>query len=51
MGIGSRFLLVLGNEEESLTTEAAKRLAASFIDVVELRSGSGQGVTLVRPDG
>ena len=51
MGISSRFLLVLGNEEESLTIEAAKQLAASFTDVVELRLGSGHGVTLVRPDG
>ena len=50
-GIRSRFLLVLGNDSESSTTEAAKQLAGSFIDIVELRLAERQGVTLVRPDG
>jgi hypothetical protein len=50
-GIRSRFLLVLGNDAESSTIEAAKQLAGSFADIVELRLAERQGVTLVRPDG
>ncbi len=50
-GIRSRFLLVLGNDAESSTVEAAKQLAGSFADIVELRLAERQGVTLVRPDG
>ncbi len=50
-GISSRFLLVLGNDAESSTTEAAKQLAGSFTNVVEFRLAPGQDVTLVRPDG
>ena len=50
-GIRSRFLLVLGDSEASLTTETAKQLAGSFTDTVELRLAGRQGVTLVRPDG
>jgi hypothetical protein len=50
-GIRSRFLLVLDDGVDSLTTEAATKLAGSLSDIVELRSARRQGVTLVRPDG
>lgn len=50
-GILSRFLLVLGNDAESSVTDAAKQLAESFSDIVELRLGPGHDITLVRPDG
>jgi 2-polyprenyl-6-methoxyphenol hydroxylase-like FAD-dependent oxidoreductase len=49
--IRSRFLLVLGNDAESSTTEAAKQLTESLSEVVELRSGPRHEITLVRPDG
>jgi 2-polyprenyl-6-methoxyphenol hydroxylase-like FAD-dependent oxidoreductase len=50
-GILSRLMLVLGGDVEPQTTEAAKRLAGSFGDSVELRSGHSRGITLIRPDG
>ncbi len=52
-GILSHFLLLFGNgaEVSSSTKEAANQLAASFADVVELRSAQRSGVALVRPDG
>ena len=50
-GIRSRFLLVLGEDAESATEGAAKQLVRSFAQIVELRLGGRQGVTLVRPDG
>jgi hypothetical protein len=50
-GILSRFLLLLGDGAEPSTTEAAKRLAESLPEVLELRSQRGRGLTLVRPDG
>ena len=50
-GIRSRFLLVVGNDAESATTDAAKRIVGSFPDIVELRVAQRQGITLVRPDG
>jgi hypothetical protein len=50
-GILHRFLLIVGNDAEPPAKEAAKQLAGSFEDVVELRSGPGQQMTLVRPDG
>lgn len=50
-GILNRFLLALGEEAEPATGEAAKRLAASFADVLELRRTPRPGITLVRPDG
>lgn len=50
-GICSRFLLLLGNDADSATTAAAKQLAESFADIVEVRSGERQGEMLVRPDG
>ncbi|MGH9502236.1 MAG: FAD-dependent monooxygenase [Terriglobales bacterium] len=50
-GIRSRFLLVVGNEAEASTRQAATDVAGSFNEVVELRLGRSKGVTLVRPDG
>jgi 2-polyprenyl-6-methoxyphenol hydroxylase-like FAD-dependent oxidoreductase len=50
-GIGSRFLLVVGSDKDSSTTEAARALAASFSNTVELRPASGHDLILVRPDG
>jgi hypothetical protein len=50
-GIRSRFLLVVDDDADLSTNEAAKQLAGSFDDIVELRSGPRQVVTLVRPDG
>jgi 2-polyprenyl-6-methoxyphenol hydroxylase-like FAD-dependent oxidoreductase len=50
-GIRSRFLLVLGNDVEPSTTEAAKQLAVSLTDLLELRLASHPGIMLVRPDG
>lgn len=49
--IGSRFLLLLGDDAGPSAVEAATQLAERFADVVELRPGPVGGVTLVRPDG
>jgi 2-polyprenyl-6-methoxyphenol hydroxylase-like FAD-dependent oxidoreductase len=50
-GIRSRFLLLLGPDAAAPTVEAARELATSFPDVVEVRRGDRRGLTLVRPDG
>jgi len=50
-GIRSRFLLLLGNETEPSTAQAAKQLAGSLADVVELRFTQHEGIMLIRPDG
>jgi 2-polyprenyl-6-methoxyphenol hydroxylase-like FAD-dependent oxidoreductase len=50
-GICSRFLLVLDDDADSLIQEAAKQLAGSFSDIVELRLRPCHDITLVRPDG
>jgi 2-polyprenyl-6-methoxyphenol hydroxylase-like FAD-dependent oxidoreductase len=50
-GIGSRFLLVIDNNMESSTREAAKELCEAFGDVIELRLSGHSGLKLVRPDG
>ena len=50
-GICSRFVLVLGKESNKATMEAARQLANSFSDTVEVRLAQSDGVTLVRPDG
>jgi 2-polyprenyl-6-methoxyphenol hydroxylase-like FAD-dependent oxidoreductase len=50
-GILKHFLLELGEDAEPATSEAAKKLAQSFADVVELRRTPRPGITLVRPDG
>ena len=38
-------------DAEPSVTEAAKQLAESLSDIVELRSGPRHDITLVRPDG
>ncbi len=50
-GIRSRFLLLLDSGATSASKKAARQVAESFGEVVELRLQSGRGVTLVRPDG
>jgi len=50
-GIGSRFLLVIGDDTDAATKEAAKRLADSSEGDVEVRSARRRGMALVRPDG
>jgi hypothetical protein len=50
-GIRSRFVLMIGDDEEPSTRTAAKQLCESFSDVVESRASSNPGITLVRPDG
>ncbi len=50
-GIGSRFLLFIHDGDANNANEAAKQVADSFQDVVELRRSSRPGVALVRPDG
>lgn len=50
-GIGNRFLLMIGGEEDAATKEAAQRLCEQFSDVAELRFAMHRGVRLVRPDG
>jgi len=50
-GIRSRFLLVCDDAAGPSLSEAARQLAGSFHDVLELRTRPRRGVTLVRPDG
>lgn len=50
-GIGSRFLILVGDGKESSIKEAAQQLGESFNDIVELRPAASEGITLVRPDG
>lgn len=50
-GIRSRFLLMFGQDAGSSATEAAREIAASLTDIVELRLRPGHDVILVRPDG
>jgi 2-polyprenyl-6-methoxyphenol hydroxylase-like FAD-dependent oxidoreductase len=50
-GIRSHFVLVLGRDASTSTVESATALAGALRDVVEIRRGDGDGVTLVRPDG
>ena len=50
-GIRSRFLLLIDDEADSSTKDAAERLCASLKDVVELRWGHHHDIILVRPDG
>ena len=44
-------MLVLSTEAESTIKDAAKQLAESLSDIVELRLMGNHGLTLVRPDG
>ena len=50
-GIRSRFLLMVDDGAGPTTHEAARQLAESCRDVLELRSRPVPGVALVRPDG
>ncbi len=50
-GIRSRFVLLCDDEAESPVKEAARRLADSHRDLIELRAAAMRGITLVRPDG
>jgi hypothetical protein len=50
-GIGSRFLLLLADNTDSSTKEAANRLCESCKQIVELRAAQHERITLVRPDG
>jgi hypothetical protein len=50
-GIGSRFLVMIDEDQVSATRDAAKELCDSFSDIVELRSSRHPGIALVRPDG
>jgi hypothetical protein len=42
---------MIGDHAESSAIEAAKQLAGSLSEIVELRLVPGQDLTLVRPDG
>ena len=48
---GGRFVLLTGAGCDPPTVEAAKRLAASYPDILECRAGASRGIVLVRPDG
>jgi hypothetical protein len=50
-GIGSHFLLMVGDGVDVSAKEGAQQLVASHSEVVELRTVSCHGITLVRPDG
>lgn len=50
-GIQSRFLLMFSNDVDSSFKEGAKQLGGSFSDIVELRTGAVDDITLIRPDG
>jgi 2-polyprenyl-6-methoxyphenol hydroxylase-like FAD-dependent oxidoreductase len=50
-GIGSRYLLIAGQQMDSATQEAAKRLCEASSEIVELRVVPYPGIALVRPDG
>lgn len=50
-GIRGRFLLVLDDDVDPSIKEAAKQLAGSFSDVLELRLATCEDIILVRPDG
>lgn len=49
--INSRYLLLLGDDCDASTKDAAKRLCESWNDLVEFRVARQPGMTLVRPDG
>jgi 2-polyprenyl-6-methoxyphenol hydroxylase-like FAD-dependent oxidoreductase len=50
-GIRSRFLLAFDEAVDAAITAAARELAVTYRDVVELRSTPGDDLTLIRPDG
>jgi hypothetical protein len=50
-GILNRFILMLSGDAEPSISEAAKEIAASRAEVLELRTAHQPGMTLLRPDG
>lgn len=50
-GIGSRFILFLGKDAHPGIRDAAAALCSGLSDVLDLREGTAEGFTLVRPDG
>ena len=50
-GIESRFILFLGRDAHIGTREAVTALCSELSGVLELRAGTADGLTLVRPDG
>jgi 2-polyprenyl-6-methoxyphenol hydroxylase-like FAD-dependent oxidoreductase len=50
-GICSRFLLLIDENADTSTAEAARELCASFPEIVEWRTTHRRGIALVRPDG
>ncbi len=50
-GIVNRFLVLIGDDEDVSTLEAAKKLCESSKDTAELRTSPKPGIKLVRPDG
>jgi hypothetical protein len=50
-GIGSRFLVIVGDRERPSGGEAARELCEELGDIVEVRLSPRAGVSLVRPDG
>ncbi|MGH8220257.1 MAG: FAD-dependent monooxygenase [Steroidobacteraceae bacterium] len=49
--IGSRFLLFIGRDVDPDAREAAMALCRKWSDLIELREGTDDSITLVRPDG
>ncbi|HEU4414746.1 MAG TPA: FAD-dependent monooxygenase [Candidatus Angelobacter sp.] len=50
-GIRSRFLLLVGQDTDPSTADAAREFAGTLPNVVEVRATPHRGLTLVRPDG
>jgi hypothetical protein len=50
-GIRSRFLLLVDQDADAASRDAARQLSDSFSNVVELRLQPHSHITLVRPDG
>jgi hypothetical protein len=50
-GIGNRFLLIVGQQMDSATQEAAKQLCETSSEIVELRIAPYPGIAFLRPDG
>src|SRR4029453_2730588 len=50
-GIQNRYLLMVNSGENPSAKDAAKKFCDSISDVVEMRSSTNPGITLVRPDG
>jgi 2-polyprenyl-6-methoxyphenol hydroxylase-like FAD-dependent oxidoreductase len=50
-GVGARFLLLVGEQCDAATADAARRFAALRAELLEFRSAPGTALMLVRPDG